>query len=201
MTAWGQLEPAWRETFELMWEAYRAGSIPVGAVLVDEAGAVVGRARNRIFEDDPPDPQLARSRLAHAELNVLVGLSSTRTYEDWTLYSSLEPCLLCLGAVYMARVGRVRYAGADLYGGAAGRVRENDDMRSHPVAFEGPLPGPFGLLPELLHVAFFRRHRPDGNVIVSYTAQRPELIERAGAIEPATTSLAEALPGLWPLLA
>ncbi len=201
MTGWEELGPAWRATFELMWEAYRAGSIPVGAVLADEAGAIVGRARNRIFEDDPAPPQLSRSRLAHAELNLLVGLTSTRTYEGWTLYSSLEPCLLCLGAAYMTRVGTVRYAAEDPYGGAVGRVRGNDDMLAHPVRIEGPLPGPFGLLPELLHVAFFLRSRPDGNVIASYTDRRPELVERARRIEPAVGSLAEALPGLWPALA
>lgn len=177
--AWKALEPAWRETFELMWESWREGSIPVGAVLVDESGRIVGRARNRIFEDDPPPPQLSRSRLAHAELNVLLGLTSERTYEGWTLYTSLEPCLLCLGAAYAIRVGRVLYAAEDVYGGAAGRVRENDDMRTHSVAVEGPLGGPFGLLAELVHVAFFLRHRPESNVVASYLRLRPALVERA----------------------
>ena len=213
------LEPAWREAFELMWEAWRAGTIPVGAVLVDESGAVVRRARNRIFENgDPvapadavpdsdrdlfssglrpapmsaealtsaaqatPASSLSRTRLAHAEMNLLVGLTSARTYENWTLYTSLEPCLLCVGAAYAMRVGRLRFAGEDVYGGAAGRVRENDDMRAHPVAIEGPLEGPLGRLPELTHVAFFLLRRPEGNVIASYRVRRPELVERAARL-------------------
>jgi tRNA(Arg) A34 adenosine deaminase TadA len=199
--AWEALDPAWRETFEGMWEAWREGSIPVGAVLTDETGAIVRRARNRIFEDDPPPPQLSRSRLAHAELNLLVGLTSARTYEDWTLYTSLEPCLLCLGATYKMRDGRLRYAAADRYGGAVGRVRSNDDMRAHPLLVEGPLPGPLGLLAELLHVAFFLEHRPESNVVASYTRELPELVERARALLAASVKRAELLPdaldALW----
>jgi tRNA(adenine34) deaminase len=199
---WEALEPAWREAFELMWEAWLGGSIPVGAVLLDESGAVVRRARNRIFEDDPPAPQLARSRLAHAELNLLVGLTSAQTYEGWGLYTSFEPCLLCLGAAYAMRVGRVVFAGEDAYGGATRFAQENDDMRAHPVVVEGPLPGPFGLLAELLPLAFFVRNRPESNVVASYARRRPELVERARMIlgvEPAPT-LAETLAALSPTL-
>jgi tRNA(adenine34) deaminase len=188
-----------------MWEAWRGGSIPVGAVLVDESGAVVRCARNRIFEDDSPAPQLAQSRLAHAELNLLVGLTSERTYEGWTLYTSLEPCLLCLGATYAMRVGRLCFAAEDLYGGAVGRVRENDDMRTHPVVVEGPLEGPLGRLAEVMLVAFFLRHRPESNVVASYRRLRPEFVERAvgvlGSGADAEASLGVALERLWPVLA
>src|SRR5207248_3017772 len=78
-------------------EAYTAGTIPVGAVVVDETGAVVARGRNRIF-DRPSGRELGASRLAHAEINALLALTSERTYEGWTLYSALEPCHLCLPA-------------------------------------------------------------------------------------------------------
>ena len=77
-----------------MWEAYLAETIPVGAVIVDEAGEVLSRGRNRTF-DEPHDGQLGGSRLAHAEVNALLALSSGQTYEDFTLYTSLEPCHLC----------------------------------------------------------------------------------------------------------
>jgi len=54
-----------------MWEAYLAGTIPVGAVVVDEAGEVLSQGRNRIF-DEPRDGHLGGSRLAHAEVNALL---------------------------------------------------------------------------------------------------------------------------------
>ena len=193
---WEELERPWREAFELMWEAYQAGSIPVGAALADETGAVVARSRNRIFEQERPAGELSWSRLAHAEFNVIVGLSSERTYEDWTLYSTLEPCLFCLGAAYAIRVGRLLYAGADRYAGACGNVEATDDMRTHPVVVDGPLESSLGLVAEALHIAFFLKHRPDGNVIASYRRQDPGLVERAAAISPSPGSFHDALPRL-----
>jgi tRNA(Arg) A34 adenosine deaminase TadA len=66
-----------------MWEAYLAGTIPAGAVVVGEAGEVVSRGRNRTF-DEACDGQLGGSRLTHAEMNALLPLSSGRTHEGFT---------------------------------------------------------------------------------------------------------------------
>src|SRR5919108_5522532 len=117
MNDWDRLPVPWPEVFSLMWEAYVVGTIPVGAVVVNEAGELVSRGRNRIF-DDARGGHLGRSRLAHAELNALVTLSSERTYEGFTLYTALEPCHLCLSAAISVRIGSLRYAAADPYGGA-----------------------------------------------------------------------------------
>src|SRR2546427_509346 len=98
----GPARSAWRQVFDLMWEAYLSGTIPVGAVVVDGAGEILGRGRNRIF-DATTDSQLGHSRLAHAEINALVGLPSDRTHENLTLYTALEPCHLCLSAATAVR--------------------------------------------------------------------------------------------------
>ena len=52
-------------------------------------------------------------------MKALLRLSSDRTYEDFELYSALEPCHLCLSATIIVRIGTLRYAVADAYGGAA----------------------------------------------------------------------------------
>ena len=172
------MEAAWNEVFRLMWEAYRAGTIPVGAVVADETGAVVARGRNRIF-DAPFAGQLAGSRLAHAEINALVGLTADRQHAGYTLYSALEPCHLCLSAAIAARVGTVRYAGADPYGGATGKLIPSPDHLAHPIGVEGPLPGAEGLLPELLHVAHFLWRLPASNVVRFYAEARPDVLAAA----------------------
>jgi tRNA(adenine34) deaminase len=63
-----ELEPPWPHVFELMWEAYVVGTVPVGAVVAAGDGSIVAHGRNRIF-DRPHSGQLARTRLAHAEIN------------------------------------------------------------------------------------------------------------------------------------
>lgn len=172
------LPAPWRETFELMWEAYVAGTIPVGAVVAGVDDVVVSRGRNRIFGDRVAE-HLGGTRLAHAEINALVGLSSDAVYEGLTLYTALEPCHLCLAAATTARVGRVTYAGADRYGGAVGMLLPSEDMLAHPIVVEGPRSGVTGLLPELLHLRHMLWRVPGSNVARIYRDAAPELIERA----------------------
>lgn len=178
MPEWDELPAPWPEVFALMWEAYLAGTIPVGAVVVDEAGKVVSRGRNRIF-DDTRDGQLGRSRLAHAELNALVALTSERTYEGFTLYTALEPCHLCMSAAISVRIGSLRYASADPYGGAVGRLIPSRDHEAHPLKVEGPLSGAPGRLPELLQVAHFLWRVPGGGVTSFYRSLKPDLVAAA----------------------
>lgn len=173
--------PPWDTVFELMWEAYDAGTIPVGAIVTDESGAIVSRGRNRIF-DKPAGGQLGRSRLAHAEINALSSLSSDRTYDDWTLWTALEPCHLCLSAAHAVRVGAVHFAGRDRYGGATGKLAPSIDHLDHPIVVDGPLDGDDGRLPELLLVAFFLWRRPDGNVVRFYRETDPQLVADAAEL-------------------
>jgi tRNA(Arg) A34 adenosine deaminase TadA len=162
-----------------MWEAYVAGTVPVGAVIADADGDVVAEGRNRIF-DGPHPGLLAGTRLGHAEVNALVGLSSERRYPELTLYSALEPCHLCLAAASASRVGGVRYGARDPYAGAVGKLLPNAEMRAHPLTVEGPLDGPAGLLPELLHVRHMLWRVPDGlGIVPHYRRERPDRIELA----------------------
>jgi tRNA(Arg) A34 adenosine deaminase TadA len=181
------LEHPWPEVFALMWQAYQARTIPVGAVVLNEAHEVVSRGRNRIF-DESRDGQLGRSRLAHAEVNALVALSSERTYEGFTLYTALEPCHLCLSATIAVRIGRLRYAGADRFAGAVGKVVATADHQAHPLDVEGPLDGAAGRLPELLHIAHCVRRIPSGGVATHYRQSRPDLVAAAERLPPPDSS-------------
>jgi tRNA(adenine34) deaminase len=207
--AWDALEAPWKTCLSLAWEAYGAGTIPVGAVLVDAGGAVVAEGRNRIYERSAPGRQLAHSLLAHAEVNALVGLDPERRYEDHVLYTSLEPCLLCVGATVMATVGRLRYAGADPYGRGDGALAGmNPHVERVPLQLEGPRQDPFGVLASALPPAFFLRRNPTGHVVLSYARLTPALLavaERlleAGAPELAARGVAlpDALEAVWTYL-
>lgn len=93
------------------------GDVPVGAVVLDVAGAVIGRGRNeREARGDPT---------AHAE--VLALRAAAAAAGGWrlagcTLVVTLEPCAMCAGALVLARVARLVYAAPDPKGGAAGSV-------------------------------------------------------------------------------
>lgn len=106
------LDPLWRRPFELAWEALRCGSFPVGAVIVGPDQCVVAEGRNRMGEDTAPHRQLAGSPLAHAEVNAVAQLGVERE-PGYVLYTTLEPCLLCTGALRLALIDEVRYAAPD----------------------------------------------------------------------------------------
>ena len=96
--------------------AAAAGEVPIGAVLVVE-GAVVARAHNRreVWQDPTAHAELIAIREASAQLRTwrLVG---------GTLYATMEPCAMCIGAAVLARVERVVFGVRDPKGGACGSV-------------------------------------------------------------------------------
>jgi tRNA(adenine34) deaminase len=189
------LEGAWRECFELAWEAFRAGTIPVGAVVADSMGTIVAHGRNRIFEATAPPGQLAGTYIAHAELNALAGLPSIPSrdgngpYAGHTLYTTLEPCALCVGAALMIMIGEVRYASRDHYGGGATLQLENPHTARLPLALAGPLDGPLGDLGELLHLAHFLWRKPASHVLAAYRKQRPDLVGIGERLDLMTAAL------------
>ncbi len=114
----------WQACLAETWQAYCVGTTPIGAVIVDVSGKVIARGRNHIHDDDAPPSQIGRHALAHAEINVLLSLRpgpETPEIDMHTcaLYTAVEPCPLCLGAIYMSGVRTFYYACRDTYAGSA----------------------------------------------------------------------------------
>lgn len=131
---WATLSPPWHACLEEAWASSCAGSIPVGAVVTDAAGQILARARNRTFERDGERAPFQLNPLAHAE----VGALSAVDYADidphtCVLYTSQEPCPLCVGALYMSGVREVRFAGRDPYAGSTDLLGATPYLRRKPV--------------------------------------------------------------------
>ena len=98
-------------------EAANHGDVPVGAVVVNQSGEVIGRGKNEREKNNDP--------LAHAELlairDAAENLNSWR-FDDATLVVTLEPCAMCAGAIAQSRFARVVFGAFDEKAGAAGSV-------------------------------------------------------------------------------
>lgn len=118
-----------RQALELAREAGAEGEVPVGAVVVS-AGRLVGSGRNSpIARSDPT---------AHAEILALrEAASALGNYrlEEATLYSTLEPCVMCAGALVAARLRCLVFGARDLrFGGIRSKFRIADsDLLNHRV--------------------------------------------------------------------
>jgi tRNA(adenine34) deaminase len=111
---WG---PAMREALAEARAAVATSDVPIGAVVLDPAGTVIGRGRNRREADGDPT--------AHAEVLALREASSTR--DEWrldgcTLVVTLEPCTMCAGATVLSRVQRLVFGAFDEKAGAVGSL-------------------------------------------------------------------------------
>ena len=111
--------------------AGEAGQLPIGAVLVLD-GEVVSRGQNRHLE--------RKTQLAHAELEALLegGQAVWSRHGDCVLYSTVEPCPMCLGAAVMADVPHIVFAAHDRGAGIGRRMIETFPyVQRHIRTFEG----------------------------------------------------------------
>lgn len=115
--------------------AASADEVPVGAVVV-KSGEIIGRGLNRPVQDSDPT--------AHAEIVAIrAAAAGEQNYRlnDTTVYVTLEPCAMCMGAMLNARVSRVVFGAYDPKAGAAGSVVDLSDNRklNHQVEVNGGL--------------------------------------------------------------
>lgn len=106
-----------RKAIALAGEAGRQGEVPVGAVLI-ENNIVIAEAHN--------SPILLHDPTAHAEILAIrrasKELQNYRLPQNTTLYVTLEPCIMCMGALIQARVSRLVYGASDPKTGAASSI-------------------------------------------------------------------------------
>lgn len=135
--------------------ALSTDDVPVGAVVVDGSGLLIGAGRNaREATHDPT---------AHAE--VLALRDASRRLGSWrldacTLVVTLEPCVMCAGAAVLARVARIVYGATDPKAGAAGslwNIPGDPRLNHRPVVVAGVRAGEGG---DLLRAFFRSRRRP-----------------------------------------
>lgn len=107
-------------------DAAKIGEVPVGAIIIDENGGILAAASNRTIKNVDPT--------AHAEILAL-RIAATRVgnyrLTGTTVYSTIEPCAMCAGALVNARVGRLVYGAPDERFGAVEskfRVCDSPDL-------------------------------------------------------------------------
>jgi len=201
------VEPSWKRCLELAWEAFVADCVPVGSVLTDSDGRQVAEGRNRSQDSHTPEQDIAGTLVAHAEMNVLAALPPG-DYYDHVLWSSLEPCFMCTGAVLHAHVGGVRYAAPDLVITGIGDLPKISPwVASRWPNRHGPEDGPTADIAALLPIAW-RIPRSEDKVLAAARKADPELFDLArsyvnrGTLSGwRTSSLDHVLDAIWDDLA
>ena len=125
-----------REALALAREAYEAGEVPVGCVIADAGGAIIGRGSNRRQE--------LGDATAHAEIEAIRGACAA--LGDWrlegcTLFVTLEPCPMCTGAIINSRVPCLVFGAREPVSGSCGSVIDlfMERYGHHPSVYAGVL--------------------------------------------------------------
>ncbi len=132
-----------QRALELAQLAQKEGEVPVGSVVVLKE-RILGEGWNR--------PISAADPTAHAEIQALrAAASALRNYRltEATLYVTLEPCVMCAGAMFHARIGRVVFGASDPKAGAAGSIVDlfkNERLNHHAQIQGGVLASECGAL-------------------------------------------------------
>jgi tRNA(adenine34) deaminase len=142
-----------REALKAAETAHDLGEVPIGAILTNEAGAILAIAGNRTITDSDPT--------AHAEILVL--REAARKIGNYRLtgaavYTTIEPCAMCAGALVNARIKRLVFGAHDLRFGAVETVFRICDNRSlnHRIEITS---GVLAVESRALMQDFFRRKR------------------------------------------
>ncbi|MFW6282289.1 MAG: nucleoside deaminase [bacterium] len=110
----------WVKCFEVAWEAYCKGSYPIGALVVNDKEEIISIGRSMQYEEISGSKYIVGNKLSHAELNALIQIKQSEhpNINNYTLYTTMEPCPLCFGAFIMSWVRNLKFAARDRIAGA-----------------------------------------------------------------------------------
>ena len=117
-------------------KAFDAGEVPVGAVIVMN-DRIITRAHNQV--------ELLSDSTAHAEILALTAAYNSlgsKVLPDATIYITLEPCLMCSGALYWSRIGKIVYGAADEKNGYKKTAGNNNPFHPRTILVSGILKEP-----------------------------------------------------------
>ncbi|MFA7276410.1 MAG: nucleoside deaminase [Pseudobdellovibrionaceae bacterium] len=88
-----------RRAYELALKSYNEGGCPIGGVLVDSDGNILGEGHNmRVQENNP---------IIHGEMSAMRAAGSRKNYRGTTMYTTLSPCMMCTGTILQFHIPRV----------------------------------------------------------------------------------------------
>jgi tRNA(adenine34) deaminase len=163
---WFELSLPWQTAIQQAWQAYCDGSVPIGAVITAPDGQIVAQARNHIHDQNAPSGQIHQTTLAHAEMNALLQIDrkvvDTRTS---TLYTTMEPCPLCMGAIYMMSIKNVYFAARDPYAGSTNQLGKTPYLSRKTIHIRGPQSNQVEdiliAIQTVFHIRLMQSKRPD----------------------------------------
>ncbi|MCB1530545.1 MAG: nucleoside deaminase [Rhodospirillales bacterium] len=88
-----------KRAYRLALESYREGGCPIGALLVDDSGRILGEGHNMLVQEGNP--------ILHGEMAAMRAAGRHESRRDTTMYTTLSPCMMCAGTIVQFKIPRV----------------------------------------------------------------------------------------------
>lgn len=179
-SAWASLDESWRTAFEEAWASYCSGSAGVGAAITNPSGKIVAIGRSRVFDQPDGSAPLAGTFMAHAEMNALACLP-VGLYDDYTLYTTFEPCVMCAATIRIYRIPRLVYAADDPVWDGLHDMFETFEPIARALPKRDCLGGLYGAFAHVLHLSWLAERWPQ-QVMAAHGARAPRQLELAATL-------------------
>ncbi|MBQ9384179.1 MAG: nucleoside deaminase [Ruminiclostridium sp.] len=129
-----ELDKHWQKVFELGWKSFCEGNLPIAAIIVDDAGNILSEGRNHYVSSK----RFPNCKVDHAETACIQQLDIVKhpDLQSYTLYTSMEPCPMCIGTIIMSNLKRVKVAAHDAWAGASDICMKNSYAQKKSVIVE-----------------------------------------------------------------
>ncbi len=130
-------EAVWNECLNLAIEGFNNHSMGIAAVVTDGSGEIISRGRNHLSSRDNGIGSICGSSVAHAEITAIHDLGE-RSLErgDLTLFTTVEPCPMCMGAIAMSSIRKVVIASRDPHAGSMKFLNMSDYVNRKKIRYE-----------------------------------------------------------------
>jgi tRNA(adenine34) deaminase len=146
-SSWEKLSKPWQAAVGMAWEAYLDGCFPIGAVVADADGNILATGRNRIYEKREADWGKRGAELAHAEVEALTRLDfSSIDVHTCALYTTTEPCPMCMGTFYISGVRNLHYLSREPWAGSVDMLGKTWYLSRKPIKVFAPFDPVFEVL-------------------------------------------------------
>jgi tRNA(adenine34) deaminase len=139
---WNDIEKGFQIAFDTAWKAFMSGTMPIGACILNENEDILAIGQNQIYAEG--DGILSFHQLAHAEANAILKISEALNpnqhpnIRKYILYTTMEPCPFCFGAIVMGSIRNVKFAARDGWAGATALNNSLNYIKAKNIVVEGP---------------------------------------------------------------
>ena len=125
----------WNKCFQLTVDSLRAGNLAIASVITDSNYNIISMGTNQTINNYSSFNKISNSSIAHSEINAIYNLPKKHAQRrDLILFTTVEPCPMCLGAIAMSRIRSIHIASRDTWAGSANLLEKTSYLKGKEIS-------------------------------------------------------------------